>query len=58
MIARSIQRNFDQDFASALNAPNAAETPTANTKSCITETVKGQILNVNPASNPLLIFLG
>lgn len=49
---------LDHDFQNALKAANASETHTAIINIWTIEIVNGQMLNVIPASNPLLIFLG
>ena len=58
IIARNIPITLDHDFQNALKAANASETHTAMINICTIEIVKGQMLNVIPASNPLLIFFG
>ncbi|MEI8008432.1 MAG: hypothetical protein WCI00_03245 [bacterium] len=56
--ATNIPTTFDQDFQKALKAAKARATHKARTNICIIEIFNGPILNVIPASSPLLIFLG
>ena len=58
MIARNTPTILDHDLENALKAAKARATPTARTNICTKEMFNGPIVNVIPASNPLLIFFG
>ena len=58
MIAKNMPTILDHHFENQLNAANARAIPSARMKSCTTLIFNGPILNVIPASNPLLIFFG
>ena len=56
--ATNIPTTLDQDFQKALKATSARATHKARTNICTIEMFNGPILNVIPASSPLLIFFG
>jgi hypothetical protein len=58
IIARNSPTTLDQDFENPLKAANERATHTARTNIWTMEIFNGPIVNVIPASNPLLIFLG
>ena len=58
IIAKDIHSTLDHDFEIPLKVANASAIHKARIKSCTTLILNGPILNVIPASNPLLIFFG
>lgn len=58
MIATNIPTNLDQACQNELKADNASATHKARINSWTIEIDNGPIVNVIPASNPLLMFLG
>jgi hypothetical protein len=57
-IARNIPNTLDPDFQNPLKVANASATPSARMNNWTTEIFNGPMLNVIPASSPLLIFFG
>ncbi|HBB04821.1 TPA: hypothetical protein DCZ39_08290 [Patescibacteria group bacterium] len=58
IIATNAHNSLDPDFVNPLKDDNARATHKARTNIWTIEILKGQIVKVIPASNPLLIFFG